>query len=154
MGDEHSVADKSLTRPGKSAFAPWRSWDYAPILPVMVFPPFDPAPPPFRRRFKAIPVRTLLPNLITLLALCAGLTAIRVAVEDKLDLALAAIVFAAVLDAVDGRVARMIKGTSRFGAELDSLADFVNFGVAPALILYFWRLNELKSVGWIAAMVF
>ena len=120
----------------------------------MVFPPFDPAPPPFRRRFKAIPVRTLLPNLITLLALCAGLTAIRVAVEDKLDLALAAIVFAALLDGIDGRIARLLKGTSRFGAELDSLADFVNFGVAPALILYFWGLHELKSAGWIAALVF
>jgi CDP-diacylglycerol--serine O-phosphatidyltransferase len=120
----------------------------------MVFPPFDPAPPPFRRRFKAIPVRTLLPNLITLLALCAGLTAIRLSVEDKLDLALAAIVFAALLDGIDGRIARMLKGTSRFGAELDSLADFVNFGVAPALILYFWGLHELKSAGWIAALVF
>ncbi|MFZ0844654.1 MAG: CDP-diacylglycerol--serine O-phosphatidyltransferase [Pseudolabrys sp.] len=119
----------------------------------MVFPPFDPAPPR-RRRFKAIPVRTLLPNLITLLALCAGLTAIRLAVENKLDLALAAIVFAALLDGIDGRVARMLKGTSRFGAELDSLADFVNFGVAPALILYFWGLHELKSAGWIAALVF
>src|SRR5260221_6640051 len=120
----------------------------------MVFPPFDPAPPPFRRRFKAIPVRTLLPNLITLLALCAGLTAIRLAVEDKLDFALAAIVFAALLDGIDGRIARMLKGTSRFGAELDSLADFVNFGVAPALILYFWGLHELGNAGWIAAMVF
>ena len=120
----------------------------------MVFPPFDPAPPPRRRRFKAIPVRTLLPNLITLLALCAGLTSIRLAVENKLDLALAAIVFAALLDGIDGRIARMLKGTSRFGAELDSLADFVNFGVAPALILYFWGLHELKSAGWIAALVF
>ncbi len=121
----------------------------------MVFQPLDPAPPPFRRRrFKAIPVRTLLPNLITLLALCAGLTAIRMAVEARLELALAAIVFAAMLDGIDGRVARLLKGTSRFGAELDSLADFVNFGVAPALILYFWGLNELRSVGWIAALVF
>jgi CDP-diacylglycerol--serine O-phosphatidyltransferase len=121
---------------------------------AMVFQPLDPAPPPPRRRFKAIPVRTLLPNLITLLALCAGLTAIRVAVEGKLDLALAAIVLAVVLDGIDGRLARMLKGTSRFGAELDSLADFVNFGVAPALILYFWGLQELKSAGWIAALVF
>ena len=121
----------------------------------MVFPPFDPAPPPFRpRRFKAIPVRTLVPNLITLLALCAGLTAIRLSVEGKLEWALAAIVFAALLDGIDGRVARMLKGTSKFGAELDSLADFVNFGVTPALILYFWGLHELKSVGWIAALVF
>ena len=120
----------------------------------MVFPPFDPAPPPRRRRFKAIPVRTLLPNLITLLALCAGLTAIRMAVENRLDMALAAIVLAVLLDGIDGRLARMLKGTSRFGAELDSLADFVNFGVAPALILYFWGLHELKSAGWIAALVF
>ncbi|MGA7582888.1 MAG: CDP-diacylglycerol--serine O-phosphatidyltransferase [Pseudolabrys sp.] len=120
----------------------------------MVFPPFDPSPPPFRRRFKAIPVRTLVPNLITVLALCAGLTAIRLAMEEKLELALAAIVFAALLDGIDGRIARMLKGTSRFGAELDSLADFVNFGVAPALILYFWGLHELKSAGWIAALVF
>jgi CDP-diacylglycerol--serine O-phosphatidyltransferase len=119
----------------------------------MVFPPFDPAPTP-RRRFKAIPVRTLLPNLITLLALCAGLTAIRLSMEAKLEWALAAIVFAGVLDGIDGRVARMLKGTSRFGAELDSLADFVNFGVAPALILYFWGLHELKSAGWIAALVY
>ena len=120
----------------------------------MVFPPFEPAPPPRRRRFKPIPVRMLLPNLITLLALCAGLTAIRVAVENNIQLALAAIVFAAALDGIDGRLARMLKGTSRFGAELDSLADFVNFGVAPALILYFWGLHDLKSAGWIAAMVF
>jgi CDP-diacylglycerol--serine O-phosphatidyltransferase len=107
-----------------------------------------------KRRFKAIPVRTLVPNLITLLALCAGLTAIRLAFEQKLDWALAAIVFAAVLDGIDGRLARLLKGTSKFGAELDSLADFVNFGVAPALILYFWGLHELKSAGWIAALVF
>ena len=99
-------------------------------------------------------MRLLVPNLITLLALCAGLTAIRLAIESKLELALAAIVFAALLDGIDGRVARMLKGTSRFGAELDSLADFVNFGVAPALILYFWGLHELKSAGWIAALVF
>ena len=96
----------------------------------------------------------LLPNLITLLALCAGLTAIRLAVEDKLEWALAAIVFAATLDGIDGRIARLLKGTSKFGAELDSLTDFVNFGVAPALIVYFWSLHELKSAGWIAAMVF
>ncbi len=99
-------------------------------------------------------MRTLLPNLITLLALCAGLTGVRLAIEGKLEWAVAAIVFAAMLDGVDGRVARMLKGTSRFGAELDSLADFFNFGVAPALILYFWGLQELGNAGWIAAMVF
>src|SRR6201997_5469850 len=121
----------------------------------MPFSPFDPRRLEGRRpRFRLIPVRPLLPNLITLLALCAGLTAIRLAVEDKLEWAVAAIVFAALLDGIDGRIARMLKGTSRFGAELDSLADFVNFGVAPALILYFWGLHDLKSAGWIAALVF
>ena len=124
------------------------------------FSPFDPhrperrGRPGLRRRFRPIPVRTLVPNLITLLALCAGLTAIRFAVEGKLDIALGAIVFAAVLDGIDGRIARLLKGTSRFGAELDSLADFVNFGVAPGLILYFWQLHEVHDGGWIAAMVF
>jgi CDP-diacylglycerol---serine O-phosphatidyltransferase len=129
-------------------------------MPSYFFPPFDPDRPDrgdrlrLRRRFRPIPVRTLVPNLITLLALCAGLTAIRFAIEGKLDVALYAIVFAAVLDGVDGRIARLLKGTSRFGAELDSLADFVNFGVAPGLILYFWDLHQLKSAGWIAALVF
>jgi len=114
-------------------------------------PPLD---NPRRRRFRRIPVRTLAPNLVTLLALCAGLTGIRMAFENRYGLALAAIVFAAILDGLDGRLARFLKGTSRFGAELDSLADFVNFGVAPALILYFWGLHDLKSAGWIAAMAF
>jgi CDP-diacylglycerol--serine O-phosphatidyltransferase len=107
-----------------------------------------------RRRFRRIPVRTLAPNLVTILAMCAGLTAIRMAFENRYGLALSAIVFAAILDGLDGRLARFLKGTSRFGAELDSLSDFVNFGVAPALILYFWGLHDLKSAGWIAAMVF
>jgi len=121
----------------------------------MPFSPFDPRPLEDKRpRFRLIPVRMLLPNLITLLALCAGLTAIRLAVEDKLEWAVAAIVFAALLDGIDGRIARLLKGTSRFGAELDSLADFVNFGVAPALMLYFWGLHQLGNLGWIAAMVF
>jgi CDP-diacylglycerol--serine O-phosphatidyltransferase len=106
------------------------------------------------QRLRQIPVRVLVPNVITLLALCAGLTGIRLALEGRYELALGAIVFAAMLDAVDGRVARMIKGTSRFGAELDSLADFFNFGVAPGLILYVWGLNGLGNIGWIAAMVF
>jgi CDP-diacylglycerol---serine O-phosphatidyltransferase len=120
-----------------------------------MFPPLDPTRNELkRRRFRAIPVRTLVPNVITLLALCAGLTAIRFAVESRLEWALAAIVFAAALDGIDGRIARLIKGQSRFGAELDSLADFVNFGVAPGVILYFWGLFEFGNVGWIAAMVF
>ena len=121
----------------------------------MTFSPFDPDRLAIRRRrFRAIPVRMLIPNLITLLALCAGLTAIRLAFEDKLEWALAAIVFAAALDGLDGRVARLIKGQSRFCAELDSLADFVNFGCAPGLIVYLWGLHDLGNVGWICAMVF
>src|SRR5688500_5081281 len=121
----------------------------------MPYTPFDPQRRHRRlQRFRQIPVRTLVPNVITLLALCAGMTGIRLALENRYELALGAIVFAAMLDAVDGRVARMIKGTSRFGAELDSLADFFNFGVAPGLILYFWGLNALGNLGWIAAMVF
>jgi CDP-diacylglycerol--serine O-phosphatidyltransferase len=121
----------------------------------MIFPSFEPERTGGeRRRFRAIPLRTLLPNLITLLALCAGLTAIRLAIELKFEWALYAIVFAALLDGLDGRLARMLKGTSRFGAELDSLADFVNFGVAPALILFQWGLKEYGSVGWIAVLVF
>jgi CDP-diacylglycerol---serine O-phosphatidyltransferase len=116
---------------------------------------FDPNSPELRRRrFRPIPVRMLVPNVITLLAICAGLTAIRLSTEGRMELAVGAIVFAAILDGIDGRVARLIKGQSKFGAELDSLADFVNFGVAPGLILYFWQLNELRDGGWIAAMVF
>jgi len=116
---------------------------------------FDPRYPELRRRrFRPIPVRLLVPNFITLLAICAGLTAIRLSTEGQVELALYAIVFAAFLDGIDGRIARLIKGQSKFGAELDSLADFVNFGVAPGLILYFWQLHELKNGGWIAAMVF
>jgi CDP-diacylglycerol--serine O-phosphatidyltransferase len=120
-----------------------------------LFAPFDPdTEEPRRRRFKPIPVRVLLPNLVTLLSLCLGLTAIRIAVEGKFDLAIAAIVVAAILDGLDGRIARFLQSTSRFGAELDSLADFVNFGVAPAIVLYFWGLSTLHSAGWIAVLVF
>jgi CDP-diacylglycerol--serine O-phosphatidyltransferase len=117
--------------------------------------PSDPNSTEFRRRrFRPIPVRMLVPNMITLLAICAGLTAIRLSTEGRMELAVAAIVFAAILDGIDGRVARLIKGQSKFGAELDSLADFVNFGVAPGLILYFWQLHLLGNGGWIACMVF
>jgi CDP-diacylglycerol--serine O-phosphatidyltransferase len=108
---------------------------------------------PRQRRFRMVPVRYLLPNLITLLALCSGVTAIRLALEARYELAVACVMLAVVLDAVDGRLARLLKGTSRFGAELDSLADFVNFGVAPAILLYVWSLNSLKTLGWVICLV-
>jgi CDP-diacylglycerol---serine O-phosphatidyltransferase len=104
------------------------------------------------RRFKQVPIRILVPNLITLLALCSGVTAIRLGVEGRYELAVSAVIIAIVLDAIDGRLARLLKGTSRFGAELDSLADFVNFGVAPAILIYLWSLNSLKSLGWLVAL--
>ena len=120
-----------------------------------IFPPFDPGDEAARRkRFQPVPLRYLFPNLVTLFALCAGLTAVRLAIEGRLDLAAYAVIFAVALDGIDGRLARLLKGTSRFGAELDSLADFVNFGCVPALILYFWQLKELKSFGWIAVLIF
>lgn len=122
-----------------------------------IFPPFDPDESgnrPRVRRMRQIPIRMILPNLVTLLGLCAGLTAIRMAIESRYGEAIAMIVIAAVLDAVDGRVARLLRSASRFGAELDSLADFVNFGVAPAIILYVWALDAAHSLGWIAALVF
>ena len=111
-------------------------------------------PPIRRRRFKAVPIRVVIPNLVTLAALAMGLTAIRFATEGKFEIAVVAVLVAAILDGLDGRIARAIRGTSRFGAELDSLADFVDFGVAPAMILYFSSLQQIKSFGWFAALVF
>jgi CDP-diacylglycerol--serine O-phosphatidyltransferase len=106
----------------------------------------------FRQR--KIPVRFLVPNFFTLLSLCAGVTAIRMAIESRYDFAVALIVAAALLDGVDGRLARALKAQSRFGAELDSLADFINFGVAPAIIVFHWALGGLKGLGWLAVLVF
>ncbi len=109
-----------------------------------------------RRMFShaRIPVRMMVPNFFTLLGLCAGLTSIRMSIEGRYDFALAAIVFAALLDGLDGRIARLLKASSRFGAELDSLADFVNFGVAPAIMIFTWGLGEHRSLEWIAVMLF
>lgn len=107
-----------------------------------------------RRRFRAVPLRIILPNLVTLLALSMGLTSIRFAIEGQYEIAVLAVIVAAILDGLDGRLARALRGTSRFGAELDSLADFVDFGVAPGLILYSWSLNQIKSLGWFTALVF
>lgn len=104
--------------------------------------------------FNRVPLRVVLPNMVTLLALCSGLTAVRLALEGRLELAMLAILLAAFLDALDGRLARLLKGTSRFGAELDSLTDFVNFGVAPALILYQSSLMQLGNLGWIASLLY
>lgn len=118
-----------------------------------IFPPFEPEPAPPQRRFRPIPLRLLIPNVITLIALAAGLTAVRFAIEGRLEYAALCIIAAAILDGVDGRIARLLKGTSRFGAELDSLADFVTFGCATGLILYFWQLKELKTVGWVACLL-
>lgn len=118
-----------------------------------IFPPFEPEPTPPQRRFRPVPLRLLIPNVITLIALAAGLTAVRFAIEGKLEYAGLCIIAAAILDGVDGRIARLLKGTSRFGAELDSLADFVTFGCATGLILYFWQLSELKTVGWVACLL-
>ena len=105
-------------------------------------------------RHARVPVRMLVPNFFTLLGLCAGLTSIRMGIEGRYDLAVAAIVFAGFLDGLDGRIARLLKASSRFGAELDSLADFVNFGVAPAFLIFNWGLGTLKSAGWICVMIF
>jgi CDP-diacylglycerol--serine O-phosphatidyltransferase len=119
-----------------------------------LFQPVDPDEPRVSEpRRRLVPFGAVLPNLITLLALCAGLTAIRMAIEHRYELAVAAIVFAAILDGIDGRMARYFRSTSRFGAELDSLADFVDFGVAPAFLLYVWLLDGLGSFGWICALV-
>ncbi|MBO0904089.1 CDP-alcohol phosphatidyltransferase family protein [Jiella sonneratiae] len=121
-----------------------------------LFPPFDPGHPdetdgtPRRR----IPFRRIVPNLITILAICAGMTGVRLAFEGRFELAAAMVLGAAVLDGIDGRVARLLKGQSRFGAEMDSLADIVNFGLAPALLLYAFLLDEAGAFGWTAALLY
>ena len=124
-----------------------------------MFPPFDPESDdrkPRGRMFARgqIPTRVLIPNIFTLLGLCAGLTAIRMAIEHRWDLAVAALVFAAFLDGIDGRIARLLKAQSRFGAELDSLADSLSFGMAPALVLFLWSLSDMTQIGWFAALAF
>jgi CDP-diacylglycerol--serine O-phosphatidyltransferase len=109
--------------------------------------------PPERDR-RGIPLRAIIPNAITAFALCSGLTGIRFAMSADWDRALMFIGFAAVLDGVDGRVARMLRGQSRFGAELDSLSDVVAFGVAPALIVYLWTLRLWVPYGWIFSLAY
>jgi CDP-diacylglycerol--serine O-phosphatidyltransferase len=105
-------------------------------------------------RFRPLPVNSLAPNILTVLALCAGLTAMRYALQERWHLAVLAIIVAAVLDGLDGRLARLLKGATKFGAELDSLSDFVSFGVAPVFMLYLWTLKDISGVGWIVVLVF
>ena len=119
-----------------------------------IIPPYEPEAPVNPRRMRpSVPLRVIIPNIVTLLALGAGLTAVRFAIDGRLEFASLAILAAAVLDGLDGRIARALGGTSRFGAELDSLADFVSFGCAPALILYFWQLHDFKTLGWIVCLL-
>ncbi len=119
-----------------------------------LFPPIDPEAKRGRPRRRLVPFTAVLPNLVTLLGLCAGLTAIRMAVEHRFDLAVAGVIVAIILDGIDGRLARYFRASSRFGEQLDLLADFVNFGVAPAIFVFIWRLDALSSFGWICALVF
>jgi len=105
-------------------------------------------------RLREIPIRLMIPNLITVLAICAGLTGIRLAFEGRYELAVAMVLLAAFLDGIDGRVARLLKATSSFGVQMDSLADIINFGVAPALVSYIFLLDHAHSMGWIAALIY
>ena len=107
-----------------------------------------------RRIVKDLPLTRLLPNMLTLLSLCSGLTGIRFSLHDQWEQAVLAIVIAAVFDVLDGRVARMLNIASKFGAELDSLSDAVSFGVAPGFIMYQWVLKDAGGFGWIAVLIF
>ena len=98
--------------------------------------------------------RMILPNMLTLIGVCIGLTSIRFALDENFELAIIAIIFAALIDGLDGRIARLIKGTSKVGKELDSLTDMISFGVAPAFIMYFWKLNTLGRFGWLLCLVY
>lgn len=106
------------------------------------------------KRLKGLPINKMIPNMLTMLALCAGLTSIRWGLAEKWELAAVAILAAAILDGLDGRVARLLNGTSKFGAELDSLSDFVCFGVAPAILLYLWTMQTAGRFGWVLVLLF
>ncbi len=110
--------------------------------------------PRTRPRFDGLSFNRLIPNILTMLGLCAGLVAIRAAIEDRFALAAALIVVAAVIDGLDGRLARLLKVTSRFGAEFDSLADFLSFGVAPAMVLYLWSMQAVGPLGFVPCLLF
>ena len=113
---------------------------------------------PKKNNFKIVTdkksARVILPNMLTLIGVCIGLTSIRFALDEKFELAIIAIIFAALIDGLDGRIARLIKGTSKVGKELDSLTDMISFGVAPAFIMYFWKLNTLGRFGWLLCLVY
>jgi CDP-diacylglycerol--serine O-phosphatidyltransferase len=98
--------------------------------------------------------RVILPNMLTLIGVCIGLTSIRFALDERFEFAIIAIIFAALIDGLDGRIARLIKGTSKVGKELDSLTDMISFGVAPAFVMYFWKLNTLGKFGWLICLIY
>lgn len=108
---------------------------------------------PVRSR-RELPIVQLLPNLVTVAAICAGLTAIRFAAGGNFTVAVQLVLVAAVLDGLDGSLARLLKSASALGAELDSLADFLNFGIAPALLMYFWAFQDMRNLGWIAVVIY
>lgn len=105
-------------------------------------------------RIPGLSINRLIPNILTLLALCAGLTSIRFGLHGAWEHAVLAIILAGILDGLDGRVARLLQGTSKFGAELDSLSDFVSFGVAPAMVLYFWTMQGAGGLGWAMVLLY
>ena len=112
---------------------------------------------PKKNNFKIVSdkkARVILPNAITLIGVCIGLTSIKFAIDGKFAIAIIAILFAGLMDALDGRIARLIKGTSKMGKELDSLGDVISFGVAPALIMYFWNLQYLDKLGWFVCLIY
>ena len=113
---------------------------------------------PQKKNFKIVSdkksARVILPNMLTLIGVCIGLTSIRFALDGSFELAIIAIMFAALIDGLDGRIARLIKGTSKVGKELDSLTDMISFGVAPAFIMFFWKLNTLGRFGWLLCLIY
>lgn len=111
-------------------------------------------PRPPRRSPRGLPLRAVAPNAVTALALCAGLSGVRFAIGGHWEQAGTMVVLAGALDGIDGRIARLLRGESRFGAELDSLSDAISFGVAPALILYLWSLSAFQPIGWLCSLIF
>ena len=110
-----------------------------------------------KKNFKLVSdkkTRVILPNILTLIGVCIGLSSIKFALDSKYEIAVIAIIFAALIDGLDGRIARLIKGTSKVGKELDSLTDVISFGVAPAFIMYFWSLNNLGKFGWLLCLIY